>query len=690
MDKREAYSESLKAKLSAMGTFLRAQFDDVSRKRSATEDRFLKDLRQYRGIYDPEVEKKLSKNRSRLFSRITRTKVKAFDARMTEMLFPANNDKNWEISPTPRPNVAETPLFQQMKQAALSQKLMAMVEQVAQQQQIDPEQAQRLLAEQMQQGMIPPPQLAREEQVKLAEVAADQSCANMRSVIADQLAEIKYRKLCSRVIHSGNLFGTGILKGPLVQLHSDQQWQMAEGGEGWELGSANSLLPYLEFVPVWDFYPDPDARSLPECEFMYQRHVKTRDKVVELAHLPEFDKETIVQYLQDVRGGDCEVRDWENLIDGTNEHNDTHDRRPHNRYEVLEFWGALNGSQMAELGLDVDDVDPGDTRWVNLWVLGEFIIKATVTPIDGMDHIYHCYYFDKDETSFWAEGLAALMRDDQSGVNASIRAMMDNAARTVGPMWEVNVDLLPPGERTRDIYPDRMIFRRGAPQSPALRAIQTESRIKEFMAIRDTFENNIHENTVPSYMHGNQDGGVGRTVGGLSMLMGAANVNIKEQIGHFDEGITKTVIAGFYHWNMLFNPDPMVKGDYSVVARGSTSLVAKELRAQQLDQLLPVISTPQFLPFINSRVLLGEIFKARDLDDTEILLDEQQVNDRSVLQQQISELGEQLAWYKAYMQNLHKTAPSLARELTDSVKPGDVQNFLQGGMGQPMVNKPGT
>lgn len=682
MGKREAYSEALKAKLSETGTFLRARFDDVSKKRSAAEDRFLKDLRQYKGLYDPEVEKKLSRNRSRLFSRITRTKVKAFDARMMEMLFPANNDKNWEIAPTPRPNVAETPMYQEMVKTSLIQKMVAMVEKVAQEKGIALDAAEVLL---QQQGIMP--RLERDEQVKLSEVAADQSCANMRSAIADQLAEIRYRKMCARVIHSGNLYGTGILKGPLVQMKADQQWQMGE--LGWMLGAAEKLLPYLEFVPVWDFYPDPDARSLPECEFMYQRHVKTRDKVVELSHLPEFDQETILQYVQDFRSGDCEVREWEELIDSTNDRNDSNDRRPNNRYEVLEFWGALNGSQMADLGMGVEDIDAADTRWVNLWVLGEFVIKATVTPIDGMDHIYHCYYFDKDETSFWAEGLASLMRDDQSGVNASIRAMMDNAARTVGPMWEINVDLLPPGERTRDIYPDRMIFRRGSPQSPALRAVQTESRIKEFMAIRDTFENNIHENTVPSYMHGDQDGGVGRTVGGLSMLMGAANVNIKEQIGHFDEGITKTVITGFYHWNMLFNPDPMVKGDYSIVARGSTSLVARELRAQQLDQLLPVISAPQFMPFINSRVLLGEIFKARDLDDTEILLDEQAVNDHSVMQQQVNQLGEELAWYKAYMQNLHKTAPSLARELSDSVKPGDVQNFLQGGMAQPMVNKPG-
>ena len=359
----------------------------------------------------------------------------------------------------------------------------------------------------------------------------------------------------------------------------------------------------------------------------------------------------------DFPNGDAEIKKWENELDALSEDNDTQDRQPNKRYEVLEFWGSLNGTQMQELGFDADDVDPLNNQWVNLWVVGEFVVKMATSPIEGMDHLYHVYYFDKDETSFWAEGLAALMRDDQEGVNASTRAMMDNAARTVGPIWELNVDLLPPGERTRDIHPDRMIFRRGTPQSPAVRAVQTESRIKEYLAVRETFENNIHENTVPSYMHGENDNGVGRTVGGLSMLMGAANVNIKEQITHFDDGITRSVIKGFYHWNMMFNPNEMLKGDYNVVARGSTSLVAKELRAQQIDQLMPTLTAPQFMPFVNNRKMLGEIMKARDLDDTEILLSEEEANDKSVLEQQIMQMNEEIGLVQGVHAEFEQESP---------------------------------
>ena len=341
-DEEQLYSEALKSHLTDTGMMLRSQFDDVSKQRHSLEDRLLKDLRQYKGQYEPNVEKRLPKNRSRLFTRITRTKVKAFDARIMEMLFPANNDKNWEVQPTPLPDVTGSPMAADMLQQAQEAKVMMAVEQFAQEQGLEPEQAMMLM---QQEGAIP--QLTPDEVLEIAEQAAKKACDGMRTEIQDQLAEIKYRDICGKVIHSGNLYGTGIMKGPLVQIKEMQQWQFAEPDPdnndqgGWGLGMTEKHLPYLEFVPIWEFYPDPEAKDIQSCEYMYQRHVKTRDKVAALARRPGFNAEVIKQYLKDFPHGDAEVKDWESLLDNTDERNNTHDRQPNKRYEVLEFWGCV-------------------------------------------------------------------------------------------------------------------------------------------------------------------------------------------------------------------------------------------------------------------------------------------------------------------------------------------------------------
>jgi len=239
----------------------------------------------------------------------------------------------------------------------------------------------------------------------------------------------------------------------------------------------------------------------------------------------------------------------------------------------------------------------------------------------------------------------------------------------VGPQYEVNTDVLHPGEKTRETWPNRIWYRRGDGRYPALRSVEVSSRLQEFLTLKTNFEQQIHENTLPSYMQGGQTGGAGRTATGLSMLMGSANLDVKDQIVNFDLGITRPLVRGFYLWNMQFNPDDNIKGDYEVVARGSSSLMAKELRASNLDQLLPILANPKYDRFIDDRRLLEEIFKVRDLTDTEILLSEAEFDEREALKQQVQQLQQQLGQGMRLLDMLQKIAPNLVRQAMDRLGP---------------------
>ena len=78
---------------------------EQSGKRNEIETRWLKDLRQYHGEYDPEDESSLKRSGgSKIFVNITRNKTNAAEARLQDMLFPTD-DRNWGISPTPVPQL---------------------------------------------------------------------------------------------------------------------------------------------------------------------------------------------------------------------------------------------------------------------------------------------------------------------------------------------------------------------------------------------------------------------------------------------------------------------------------------------------------------------------------------------------------------------------------------------------------
>ncbi len=120
---------------------------------------------------------------------------------------------------------------------------------------------------------------------------------------------------------------------------------------------------------------------------------------------------------------------------------------------------------------------------------------------------------------------------------------------------------------------------------------------------------------------------------------------------------------------MQLNPDSSIKGDYEVVAKGSSSLVAKELRSQQLDQMLPMLMQPPFLPHIDVRKLLEEVFKVRDLLDSEILLSPQQFDERQQMQQQIEQLQGQVQMGTRLIEHLNRIAPTLLRQAMDRIEP---------------------
>ena len=69
---------------------------------------------------------------------------------------------------------------------------------------------------------------------------------------------------------------------------------------------------------------------------------------------------------------------------------------------------------------------------------------------------------------------------------------------------------------------------------------------------------------------------------------------------------------------MQFNFDPDIKGDLEVVARGTESLMANEVRSQRLMQFLQVASNPALAPFAKFNYIVREIAKSMDLDPTKV------------------------------------------------------------------------
>jgi hypothetical protein len=598
--------------LSVLSVRLLREFKQAEQDRQPTEQRWLNDLRQYRGKYEPDVEKKL-KGRSKAFVRKTRVKVKTVDSRVADLSFPAGAEKNWTIDTTPVPSVDPK------MRAGIEAKMTELA-----------------------QGQKPP----KEEVDKAILELARKASKGMSKVIEDQLVEARYKQVSLQAQHSGHLYGTGIVKGPLVE--RKVRTRFVQKGEKWIQQSEEYTVPFLDYVPLWRWYPDMNTTDLEQCQFVYERHQMSKTALLALTKRNSFKrkKQVILDYVKARPDGEVVARYYDSELKTLGER-DANQAVKNGQYEVLERWGWLDGEELKGAGVKVPEERLHETFFSNVWMLpnGE-VIKAVLQPINGVTWPYHIYYFDKDETSIFGEGLSAIMRDDQEMLNAAVRMMLDNGALTSGPMVEIFLDLLATTEHAEELAPWKVYLRNSKDTSrdvSAVRPIKLENNIEWLQQMAAMFEQNTDETTaIPRYMSGeNATQGAAGTARGMSMLMGAANIVIKDLITSWDEGVARTFLTALYRWNMQFHKDNTIKGDFDVKARGTASLVAKEVRAQALTEFNSTLD-PDDRQFIKRHQLLRQRAEALELIDIVKTDEEVKADQNSEQGKKMAELQQRL------------------------------------------------
>ena len=595
-----------------IGVDLLMEFEEAKRLRQTAEDRWLKDLRQYKGIYEPDVEASMRGSKS--FLRKTRVKVESVDARLMDLLFPANRERNYSIDATPEPSI--------------------------------PDAVRNEISDAMTKAFGKPPN-GKELKAAVVEFVKD-AAKRMATRVDDQLAESRYRDVARKSIHSGNLYGTGIIKGPLVERRSRLSYIHDAKTGKYKQERTSYAAPFIAHVPLWRFYPDMTVTELADARYTWEHHRLSRSELVELANRRTFDSAMIRQAIDTQPEGSIKLMNYEQHLRVMGEQQNINSSHKTGQYDVYERWGWLAGDKLAAAGVEVPQDRMHEAFFSNVWMFPDGqVIKAILSPIEGVDWPYHLYYFDKDETSIFGEGISAIMRDDQEMINATVRMILDNAAVTAGPQFEVFVPAFPPQANLTDIYPGKVWPRTGGDfQFPAIRQLQFNSHMAELSEILRLFDSNADETlAIPKFTYGdNPEKGAAGTASGLSMLMGQSNIALKDLVINYDEGITKPLISDIYHWNMKFSSDDSIKGDYEVVAKGASSLVAKEVRAQNLSVFTSSLQ-PEQRGMIKWDALTEQQAEVMDLADVVMSKEEfeaLQQSPASQMQQQMMQMQQQL------------------------------------------------
>ena len=458
-----------------------------------------------------------------------------------------------------------------------------------------------------------PAKLPEFPQIKPAQIAA----RRLEKVIQDQLDESNGNVALRNSIFESCLLGTGILKGPFTYNKTLHKYSASGNGTAREYHPEFVKVPRVEFVSLWDIYPDPNARNIEECEFIIQRHRLNRHQFLDLVNRPYFSKEKIEECL--ALGPNYNKQYWENDIQLES---DSYSDIEKNRYEVLEYWGNVDAMTAREQGLALDpEIEDSTQVQVNVWTSMGKIIRIVENPFQPFRLPYQSFAYEKNPYNFFGIGVPENMDDAQQIMNGHARMAIDNLNLAGNLVFDIDESALV-NNQNMEVYPGKIFKRQAGVPGQAIYGIKFPNTAVENMQMFDKFRQLADESTgIPSYSHG-QTGvqSMTRTASGMSMLMGAASLNIKTVIKNIDDQLIKPLGESMFQWNMQFyEGDLPIVGDLEIKATGSASLMRKEVRSQRLTMFLQTIQNPAIAPFVRISEVVKELAYSLDLDPDEII-----------------------------------------------------------------------
>ena len=446
---------------------------------------------------------------------------------------------------------------------------------------------------------------------------AQRAARRMEKLIHDQIDESNGSSEIRNALLESALLGTGIVKGPFNFNKKLHKWDVDEDGNR-NYSPLEVRVPRIEFVSCWDFYPDPSATTMEECEYVIHRHKMNRSELRQLRNMPYFDEDAIRECIQ--YGPNYVEKDYEaQLRDDRRADEDVN-----NNFEVIEYWGIMDAEYARQVGIELDDsIDDLDEVQINAWVCGTKLLRAVINPFTPYRIPYHAFPYERNPYNFYGIGIAENMDDSQQIMNGHARMAIDNLAMSGSLVFDVDESALVGGQ-SMEIYPGKIFRRQAGMPGQAIHGLKFPNTSQENLMMFDKFRQLADEQTgIPSYSHG-QTGvqSMTRTASGMSMLLGASSLNIKTVIKNLDDFLLKPLGESYFQWNMQFLEDELdVKGDLEVKATGTNSLMQKEVRSQRLTMFLQTAQSPAIAPFVKISKLVSELAYSLDLDPEEILND---------------------------------------------------------------------
>ena len=595
--------------------YVRRRFEVMKRFRHkrGLYERFRFALRCMYGQYDADQLQEIrAMGSADTYSRLVATKAQAATA-MLQDIYTAGA-RPWNLEPTPEPELPSDAV------TSIKDLLAAEVDEATRQN-----------------GGQPPDQRAIIERERMLEGELRRGVKNKAKKEAEKAA-----KKANDILVEGNFYGAideflidlpyfpyACLKGPVVEMKSKLKYASPEERRN----NPDAQRVTLEDTPtlMWrrvspmDLYFAPMSSDVSGSD-MLERVYYTRDTLSKLLDVPGWEPDKIRNVLREYSNG---LNDWLDSLDTERAYEENKEMPYSEDSEIIcgvEYHSYLSGASLLEMGVDPGHItDPEREYLAQVWIVGNYVLKAQVSPSLRQRHPYFVTAYTKSAGSVIGQALPDVLTDVQDVANASLRNLVNNMGLASGPQVTVMTGRLDEGNDVSTLHPWKMWYMQDEPGQnssvPPVNFYQPQSNAQELLYIYKEMQTLADEvSLIPRYQYGGQAQGAGRTASGLNMLMDAASKQQAMVASNIDKDIIKGTLENLYELLMLTSDD--LRGDEQIVVEGVKKVQQQEVERVRLLEFAQFTMNPtdtQIMGPDGRAALLREIAKSLNMPEGEII-----------------------------------------------------------------------
>lgn len=429
--------------------------------------------------------------------------------------------------------------------------------------------------------------MAFEAEKEEAKHAADA----MLALIADQCAEGGFHRALTDFLQYFTVYPFAVFAGPFITRAPRLSWGRNKPRMRTE------VFPTFRAISPFDFCYSPDSPDTQRGTCVFTRTLWTRRELLDALTLPGYIRDNVMDVLKEADSNmnfpllwlshspDAAGRSLSLWASNT---------RP---VEVLTHYGLVSGRELEEYhftGLEETEYYNAQISMINGKVIQ---VKVFSDPSMQVRPIYTASFYRTGGDRIAGDGIAQRLRDTERAYIACMQYLMRNASFASAPICEADYrrmrQNLGEGELGRIIAGTMYLVESdvAARGEPAMKFYHIPSNIPGYVQLMEYFMQLADKVTnIPAALHGEAVGsGAMRTFRGMSLLQGNAHKALSAATDNIADGVFRPMGQLLYNVNMIYSPDPDVKGDAQIITKGSEGLLQKEMEKQSAMEILQVL-----------------------------------------------------------------------------------------------------